>query len=333
MRRLATFLTVALLLTAVSAAQAQDDWAMRRAHHYGAQIRIGRDVVVGPNDVVNASVIVVGGSVTINGRVNDDVVVIGGNIGIGPTARVRGDVVSIGGTMHVDDAADVLGEIHEVGIGWPRIRLRPFYGWGWSEDAAGWALFRLTGTVSRVLVIGMSAMLLALVAPGWVGGIERRVTSAPLASGAVGVVAELLFLPLLLTTVLALIVSIVGIPFLLAIPFLLLAAGVIWLAGFTAVAVQVGVRLRARLGWTTAAPVLDALAGVLLLSALTLIGRLVALGLPWTMPLAIAFGAAGFVIEYVAWTVGLGAALAARFQNRGPHIPRVPSPAPPSATS
>jgi hypothetical protein len=93
------------------------------------------------------------------------------------------------------------------------------------------------------------------------------------------------------------------------------------------VAAQLGGRLRSRTGLATAgSTVIDVAWGVMLLFLVTFIGNLLSFG-PWFVgPAATAFGLAGFVIEFLAWTVGLGAALLAPLHRRwqfGP--PPVPS--------
>ena len=67
----------------------------------------------------------------------------------------------------------------------------------------------------------------------------------------------------------------------------------------------------------------------MLLFVLTFAGNVLAFGLPFLWPLSTAFSAAGFVVEYLAWTVGLGAALLAPLYRRW----RVSPPPMPSAAS
>jgi hypothetical protein len=267
----------------------------------------------------------VGGSATIDGRLEEDLVVIGGQVRIGPTAQLRADVVSIGGEVQVADGAEVSGEIHDISVLWPEIRFA-LRDWMWGLDRGWWAAFMLAGTVVRFALIMVATCLLALVAPRWIRRVRERVTDAPLASGFVGLASEMLVAPLFAIIVVGLVLTLVGIPLLVLVPFAVLAFLITWLAGFASVAAHVGGRLRSRTGLATDSTVIDVAWGVMLLFLLTFVSNLLAFG-PWFFsPLSTAFGLAGFVIEYLAWTVGLGAALLAPLQRRwqvGP--PPVPS--------
>ena len=68
------------------------------------------------------------------------------------------------------------------------------------------------------------------------------------------------------------------------------------------------------------------------MTSVTFIAHILALGPAWLSPMAVALGAVGLVIEYVVWTIGLGAAIASLFGRQSsmpPPVPvSVPSPAP-----
>jgi hypothetical protein len=323
-----------LAAAAIQTASAQPEWPERRYRRDGVHIRIGRDYVLPADQIATRPVIVIGGSATIDGRVEDDLVVIGGQVRLGPAAEVRGDLVSMGGQLIVSDTAQVAGEIHDVSIFWPQLRfvLRE---WWWGIDQTWWAMFSLIGTLFRLALVMLASCFLALIAPGWVRRIEQTATDAPLASGFVGVMLQVMFVPLLILTVVGMIITIIGIPLLILVPFALVALAVMWLAGFAGVAAQLGGRLRGRLsGSVSDSPVLDTACGVALLGVITVVGNILAIG-PWIFtPPAAAFGTAGLIIEYLAWTVGLGAALLSPFRSRWPSTPPpIPARAPSTATA
>jgi hypothetical protein len=311
-----------LVAAAMQTVSAQPEWAeRRRIRAEGVHIRVGRDYVLPPDQVATRPVIVVGGSATIDGRMDDDLVVIGGSVRVGPTAQVRGDLVSMGGQLIVSDAAEITGEIHDVSIFWPELRFT-LREWWWGIDDTWWAVFSLVGTLFRLALIMIGACFLALLAPGWIRRIEYTAADAPVASGLLGVTWQLLFVPLLVITVVGMIVTIIGIPLLLLVPFALLGLAIVWLAGFAAVAAQIGGGLRGRAqGPSGGSPVLDTAIGVALLGFITVIGHVLALGPSLFTPAAAAFVTAGLIIEYLAWTVGLGAALLAPFRHRRPSTP------------
>ena len=321
-----TLIAAILFCTTGLATAAAQDWPERRYRRDGVQIRIGQDYHLPAGQTVSWPVIVIFASATLDGQVEDDVVVVGGEVRVGPTARVRGSITAVGGGVYLADAADVTGEIHDVSVIWPEIRFAMFDFW---RHRTWWALFGLAGTVLRMTLVLMAACFIALVAPWWIRRIEYQAAEAPLAAVLAGLLAQLLFVPLLLMTILGLIITIVGIPLLVLVPFALLAFAVVWLAGFAGVAGQIGGRLRAaRPGYPPASPVLDVAIGTLLIGLFTLIGNVLAVGPSLLAPFAVAFGVAGLVIEYLAWTVGLGAALLSPLQNRW----RTTPPPVPSAT-
>jgi hypothetical protein len=90
--------------------------------------------------------------------------------------------------------------------------------------------------------------------------------------------------------------------------------------GFAAVAVCVGARLRGSSVGTSASPVADLLVGFIALTALTVVAHFISLGSGWLSPVGWMFRAAGLAVEYVAWTIGLGAAISSFFV-RGPVLP------------
>ena len=103
--------------------------------------------------------------------------------------------------------------------------------------------------------------MIHLITPGWIPGLDQRVTAAPVASVFLGLATQILFVPVLVVVVAGLLISLVGIPLLLALPFVLLAPGVVWLAGFAGVAAQIGSRLRSG-PMPAPSPTLDAIVGI-----------------------------------------------------------------------
>lgn len=323
-----------LAIAGIQAVSAQEGWPERRYRRDGVHIRVGRDYVLPADQVATQPVIVVGGSATIDGRMEDDLVVIGGAVRLGPAAQIRGDLVSMGGQLTVADTAQITGEIHDVSVFWPRLRF-VLRDWWWGIDDTWWAMFSLVGTLFRLTLIMLASCFVALLAPGWIRRIEQTATHTTIGSGVVGVTLQVMFVPLLILTIVGMIVTIVGIPLLILVPFALMAFAIVWLAGFTGVAAQIGGRLRGRMSGTASdSPVLDTACGVALLGVITVVGNILAVG-PWAFtPTAVAFGTAGLIIEYLAWTVGLGAALLTPFRRRWPTTPPpIPARAPSTATA
>jgi hypothetical protein len=265
----------------------------------GVHLRIFRSYTLAEGETTNEPVVVIGGSARIDGRVDDDVVVIGGGLHVGSMGVVTGNAVSLGGAVTLEPGASVQGSIDEAVMPWPTITFDPDWTSAWWAGAAFW------GSIVRLLLTMAVAMLLTLMAPGWIGAISGRAGGASILPG---LAVEVLFVPALVILIVVLTVSIVGIPLLAGIPLLLAGFAFIWLAGFTGVAVRVGQALRGRRALMQPL-VADFLVGYTIIVAITVIGQLMAVGLGWLSPVSWPMRSAGLIVEYVAWTIGLGAAV------------------------
>jgi hypothetical protein len=292
----------------------------------GAKVRIGGSVHVEEDERVRDAVVAVGGSATILGRVDDDVVAIGGGVRLGPKSVVRGGVTSIGGPIHREPGAEVHGDVTELGFGVP-IGVEPLAWMGMvgHDMFSGW--FRLVGTGLRIAVLLLITLIIGLAADRPVSRIAARAGDEPWLSGFVGLLAEILFVPILIVTVVFLAISIIGIPLLLLVPFALVALLLGVLMGFAGVVRRVGQLVVG----SERGPLVATSVGVVLVAAGAILARLLWLlpGPIW--PVAMAIGALGLLIEYLAWTVGLGALLLTRFgtQPKPAYTPDWPPPVPP----
>jgi hypothetical protein len=309
-------LALALLLAASPAAAQDPDVEWDRVHGDGVHLRVLRSYNLSEGETASEPIVVLGGSARINGHAEDDVVVIGGTLRLGPKAVVDGDVVSVGGEIEKDPGAVVRGKTDEAAVRMPGIVFDPEW------TGRGWTYLAVGGTVVRMFFFLVVATLLTVVAPGWIGSMSRRPAAS---SGLLGPAVQICFVPALLLVVIALIVSIVGIPLLAAIPFVLAALGLVWIAGFTGVAVRVGAALRGRSHADADASVADLLLGFMVIAAMTVGGHLLALAFGWFSPMTWPVRAAGLTIEYVAWTIGLGAAISSLFAASRATPPPVPT--------
>lgn len=288
----------------------------RSGRRNGDQVRIGRDVTVDEGEVISGDVVAVGGAVRVFGDVEGDVVAVGGSVTLGPRARVEGDVSVVGGQLNRDPGAQVSGRAQEVTLGGFELdRWQWRRGLPWAGSMLGSA-FAFVGTIARVAVLCLLAALVLLFGRDHAERAGAMAVGAALKSGAIGLLAQVLFLPLLIITVVVLVVTIVGIPLLLLLPFAILALAIVGLIGFTGIAQRIGLFMTARLGWSSDNVYVVTIIGVLALMLPVLLARLVSLGGGVLFPLALVLGAAGFIIEYLAWTVGFGAVALTRF-NKG----------------
>jgi hypothetical protein len=295
----------------------------------GAKVAVFDSVEVAEDERATEAVVAVLGSVTVKGRVEDDVVAVLGNVHLGPHAVVTGSVTSVGGRIEQEPGAEIRGDVNEVRLhhgGWHRggVGWRPWMGDG--DLFSGW--FSLLGTLLRIALVMLLTLIVAIAASSPVERISRRAGTDPWVSGFVGLAAQVLFVPVLVLTVVFLAISIIGIPLLLLVPFALVALLFGVLMGFTGVARRVG-------EWAVGphkGPLVAITVGVAVITAAAVVTRIVWLIPGPTGPLAFALWLVALFIEYIAWTVGLGALLLTRFGTRGPLTATadvVPPPVPP----
>jgi len=312
-----------------------------RLHRGGDQVQFGGSVFVAEGEVVTGDAVAIGGSVTVNGEVTGNAVAVGGSLDLGPHAFVHGDVVTIGGTLNRAPGARVFGKEVRVGPGdfnfggfrahrfpFGRPFHFPIFGFGPRGGA-----FALAATLARLLVLCVLASLVLLVGREYAERVGDRAAAEPVKAGAIGLLAQLLFVPVLIVTVLVLVVTIIGIPLLVLVPFGLLALAVVALVGFTGVAYNVGRLVHRRLAWSERNPYMTVMTGILLLLSPILIARLVGISGGILFPITGALVVLGFLLEYVAWTIGFGAVALQRFARPIATAPPMPPPLPPVMAS
>jgi hypothetical protein len=287
-----------------------------RRRRVGERVHVFGDVTVRRDEQVDGQVVAVLGSVRIDGRVTDQVVAVMGSVHLGPDSEVDGDVIAVGGRIEMADGAHVNGHVREVS-------LRSSDG-RWSGNPAWAAPFvfnpfsgaaRLFGTVFRLFLLGLFTSVVVLLARQPIERIGHRASAEPLKMAMIGVLAQLLFLPALVLTAVILAVTIIGIPLLLLLPFAVLAMLLVFLGGFTGVAYAVGGWGAERAGWPQDQPFLRVWLGVLIVLIPILVARLIGIaGGPFRI-FAVMITIAAFLVEYLAWTTGFGAALTTAYEQ------------------
>jgi hypothetical protein len=178
---------------------------------------------------------------------------------------------------------------------------------------------RLIGSTFRLLLLLVFASVAMIIARPAVEGSAQRVADQPVKATIVGLLAELLFVPVLVITCILLALSIVGIPLLLLMPFVVLFVLCLGLVGFTGVALAVGQWARRRFGLASPGGFADIWLGILIVLLPVLLGRVIALGGFLGGPVSILLVAGGIAVEFLAWATGFGAVLTngfARWQAR-----------------
>ena len=213
-------------------------------------VRFGSDVVVEANQTVE-KVVAIGGNVTVSGVVHGEIVAIGGNIFLGPTAKVGKEVVSIGGSIHKEPGAQIGDDEVELNIP----GLSSLIGFSTTASWVGWALaFKI------LAFIGFLALALVIVAiiPKPFGLISNNVQQNTLKSILLGILGLVVLIPMAVF----LAITVIGLPLVALEVFLV---GIAFLVGYIAIAQLIGDKIAALLK----RPALNAL-WVTLLGLLTL---------------------------------------------------------------
>lgn len=279
-------------------------------------LTLERDAVRQGNQSVAAGERVAGsiaawhGTLDIAGTVDGDAVAIGGDVVIHPGGVVHGDAFSVGGEVR-NDGGSVDGEMRSISaltVG-PIPTTPP-------RTAAQTARRSVSIAVGWYLVLAVIGLAVVLFARGKLETISGRIRHEFTRSFLYGLAGQLLFVPALVVTIVALAITVVGlvvVPFAI-VGFFLAAAGALAL-GFIAMAYVIG---DAAMRWRGAAVA----GGRPQLLQFLLIGLSVYLVL-WVLGGALGGFAIGglvrFVVMVLTWvtvTVGFGATLASRGGTR-----------------
>jgi hypothetical protein len=175
------------------------------------------------------------------------------------------------------------------------------------------AVPRLIGTGLRGLLLALLAGIAVVVARRTVEASAQRVSDNPVKATVVGLLAQVMILPVLVLTAIVLAVSIIGIPLLLLMPFVVLFLILIAIVGFTGTAAAIGGFVSRRYALGPAALFMSVILGILVILSPLLLGRLLAVGGWPAAPVALLLVAVGFCFELLAWACGFGAVLTNAF--------------------
>ncbi len=300
----------------------------------GDRVRIFGDVNVDHDEEVDGQVVAVFGSVRVHGKVGNQVVAVMGSVLLDKNAVVEGDVVSVGGRVIRNPGAETRGGVTEVALSSAHFPL--YFRRGWDNDWFDGGPFfpfgavpRLVGTVMRLSLLLLLTGLALLVARRSVDASAERITVNPLKATVIGLIAEVLAVPVLVLTGILLAISVIGIPLLLLLPFVVLALIVMALVGFTGTAAAIGNAVQRRYAPAAQTPYMAVVVGVLVILSPVILGRLLAVvGWPVT-PAAVLLVGLGFTLELLAWASGLGAMLSTVFSGWQARRPRRAMVAPP----
>jgi len=211
------------------------------------------DYRIADGSTITGDVALLGGTLTVDGDIEGDVLVLGGRLLLEPGSLVMGDVRSVGGEVETVGAT-VTGEILSLSMGEPsagrsaadapadRRDRRTEWNHEWRRDRGFFgsiarnvsrSLGDIVGTI--VWIVGLTLLGAGLVyfAPGRLEAIAAEARADVLRSFGVGLAGQLLFVPILLLLVVLVVTWLV-------VPFYVLAVAVAVPAGYLAVARGLG---------------------------------------------------------------------------------------------
>lgn len=304
----------------------------------GTRVALAQDVHIERDEEVTDVAVVVGGSLVVDGRVRDGIVVVGGNLRLTATSDVRGDIMLVGGQLQRDEGARHAGSVNYISFGdWSRrtFGFFPTFDFG---DYGRW--LSLAGTFARVSLLAVLMMVVLVIARPAVARSGRAAVAEPVRAGLVGLAAEIFFVPFLVAASIGLAITIVGIPFVaLLVPVALVIAVFALVLGFTSLACRLGEWVEDRLGWQPGNAFIATTIGFVLIMGPTIAARLIGVGSEALHPVAFALLVMGLSVEFAAWTIGLGGTILTglgRWHTVPPPIatpPTADGPAPPAPSA
>lgn len=265
-------------------------------------ITFGDDIFIAGDEIVQGSVVAVFGDIEIAGRVEGNVVSIGGYVSLEEDAYVEGNALAILGDLERDESVNISGSVGSFDLsrfGGPAgLRYFVFRG------AAGFA-----SHVTLLLALSLMILLVFAVVPSErleriVNALRARPRQA-LGAGLIWTVGGHLVLALLVAL---LVLTVIGIPLAL---LLILGYLVLGLAAIGAVAVVVGDHVVRRRGGE-AADWVKILIGILVISLPTLVGLLLTV-IPLFGFLGRLLIFAGILVHLSVYCFGTGTILLSRF--------------------
>jgi hypothetical protein len=246
-------------------------------------VKVGESIVI-PQGADVKSVVAIGGSITVYGQVEEDVVAVGGSVFLKDTATVAGDTVSVGGKIMREPGAIAGGEIIEVSAANVSPTVSYFTKGGILKGVAIFSLLTFIGFV-------ILATILVVVFTPQLGRVSGVLEGDLLRNFLIGFLIMLVFVPMIIV----LAVSIIGI---VLIPVWVILVGAACLFGYIAAGHVLGKKTLHAFRLTDKPMITETLVGIILLSVVGLV------------PLG------GFIIKMIAVLCGLGGVYATRFGTR-----------------
>ncbi|MCD4813629.1 polymer-forming cytoskeletal protein [bacterium] len=243
-------------------------------------VRIGENAIV-TVELELQDVVVINGDAEISGRVLGNVIVIGGDIVLNPSAYVSGDVVCLGGILKSSTAAIIKGSKVEIGgkISWKSL---PYF------SIAKLMFLSFLYKISTAVILVLLCVFFVLMWPNQIRYAAQEASHDLVKSILVGIFAVALLVPLGIGFA----ITLFGLPIAFAILVFLLIAS--WF-GIASMAYLVGTKISNRFS-----PLVAVIFGLLILKFVHFVPFI------------------GFILYFIAILPGLGAILLTRFGTNRP---------------
>jgi hypothetical protein len=249
--------------------------------------------------VIEGDAAVFGGNIKNRGTIDGELHVIGGTVYLDSASVVTGDISMVGGTVERHENAEVLGKVESIEIkALEKILPRISRAFRFPRVLPGADVFPRAVFIGMLVVLYLFNILIALIFPNAVDRVKQKIEQSIWASVGLGIVMQLLFVPLIVLFA----VSIIGIPLIILLP---LAVFLATLFGVSALAISAGERVCKGFNWKVESPLGRLSLGWLAIMLIPIL--LILIGPPVFV--------IGFVIVYVAMTIGLGGVIYALFRR------------------
>lgn len=301
------------------------------------RLSVGEELLIGRDEMVEGSVLVLDGDLEVAGHVRGDVVVVDGDLRLRDGARIDGDVRIADGAL-VDDGGRLEGEVIRIENSdvemERRIRdelrseirseIRAAARDGQRDRRGESAFSRVFGGIGgalshffSVIVVGLIGAAVVHFAGPNLDAVAETARRTPTRSLMVGTAGAFLILPAFVLGIVALAISIVGIPALILwIPLfpvaVVLGVGLGFLAVFRNIGIWVSRQDLPYLGWVRLTnPVTLVAGGALAMAAPSIAAELVSV-FPWTGALEMVLRTSAVVLTAVVGLLGFGSVLLTR---------------------
>jgi hypothetical protein len=266
-------------------------------------VKAGSDIVIEEDELVEGDVTGLGADVTVEGKVEGSVVAVGGDIIVTSTGEIEKDATSVGGYIRKQPGGVIRGEVVEVDF-MPRDMLRMPFRPGVPRG------FPFMVGIFKILFLLFMGLVVFSVAPDHVKRVKIKLEKEMLKSGLVGLLGEILILPIFIL----LIITIIGIPVAILVePLLIILAGIL---GYTAASLYIGEKIRENTNIKPQTALLTVFLGIIAVELIPVLAMFIRVAGAPGSGVGLALMICYWFLIYLILTIGFGAVILTRFGIR-----------------